>query len=309
MINRKHYLLIIICISLLAGVGIGASLSGSPFLPFRLQSANVYEKGLIGQGHAPKLPSSLDFAGEKVPLTDKETRERLDRELIVNIYRHGSTVLLLKKAAQWLPVMEHILKEEGVPLDFLYLCMAESDLNHVVSPSGAAGFWQFMKPTAVQYGMVVNEEVDQRYDIEKSTRAACNYLKDAYARFGSWTMAAASYNMGIAGLEKQIERQSSGNYYDLYLNTETSRYVFRILALKLIHQNAEKYGFFLQEEDLYEPYKYSKIQVDGAVASWVDFAKEHGTTYKHLRQHNAWIRDISLKNYEKKVYSVRILRN
>lgn len=294
---------------LLTGIGLGAGLADLQFLPFRLDKSRTYEKGLDGTGFAPKIPSELDFAGEKVPLNEREVRERLDRELIVNTYRHGSTLLLMKKAAQWLPVMEHILKEEGVPTDFLYLCMAESDLGHVVSPSGAAGFWQFMKPTAAQYGMLVNEEVDQRYDIEKSTHAACKYLKEAYAKFGSWTMAAASYNMGVMGLEKQTERQSFNNYYDLFLNTETSRYVFRILAIKLIHQNPEEYGFFVGEDDLYEPYKYSKIQVSGPVSSWVEFAKEHGTTYKHLRLHNAWIRDIALKNYEKKIYTVKIVRN
>jgi hypothetical protein len=303
--NKKLLLTAAIC--LLIGAGIGAGIQSS-YLPFRWDKSVTYDKGLQGQGHAPRIPSKLDFAGEKVPLDDREVRERLDREMIVNNYRHGSTILLLKKAAQWLPVMEDILKSEGVPTDFLYLCMAESDLGYVVSPSGAAGFWQFMKPTAAQYGLVVNEEVDQRYDIEKSTHAACKYLKSAYEKFGSWTMAAASYNMGMAGLEKSAERQNSKDYYDLFLNTETSRYVFRILALKLMHQNPEAYGFYLDEMDLYEPYKYSKQQVSGPVASWVDFAAEHGINYKQLRQHNMWIRDAALRNPERKIYTVRIIR-
>lgn len=306
-VQRKLMITAVVC--LLVGAGIGAGIQSATYLPFRFDKSKSFDKGLAGQGHAPRIPAQLDFAGEKVPLSDREVRERLDRELIVNTYRHGSTVLLLKKAAQWLPVMEPILKEEGVPLDFLYLCMAESDLGHVVSPSGAAGFWQFMKPTAQQYGLVVTEEVDQRYDIEKSTHAACKYLKSAYNKFGNWTMAAASYNMGMAGLEKSGERQGSSNYYDLFLNTETSRYVFRIMALKLVHQNPEAYGFFLEEEDLYEPYKYSKINVSGPVSSWVEFAKEQGINYKQLRQHNMWIRDAVLQNPERRIYSVKIIRD
>jgi membrane-bound lytic murein transglycosylase D len=304
--NKKNWIIASLC--LLVGAGIGAGIQSIRYLPFSWDQSLPYDKGLQGQGHAPRMPAQLDFAGEMVPLEDREVRERLDRELIVNTYRHGSTVLLLKKAAQWLPVMEDILRSEGVPTDFLYLCMAESDLGHVVSSSGAAGFWQFMKPTAAQYGLVVNEEVDQRYDIEKSTHAACKYLKSAYAKFGSWTMAAASYNMGMAGLEKSAERQGSGNYYDLFLNTETSRYVFRILALKLIHQQPEAYGYHLEKEDLYQPYKYAKQQVAGPVNSWVDFAVEHGINYKQLRQHNMWIRDAALRNPERRIYSVKIIR-
>lgn len=295
---------------LIAGIGIGAGVNNNlTFFPFKGSSAEPRGKGLNEQGHAPSLPATLDFAGEKVPLNDREVRERLDRELIVNTYRHGSSLLLFKKAAQWIPLMESILESEGVPTDFVYLCMAESDFGYVVSPSGAAGFWQFMKPTAEQYGLVVNDEVDQRYDVEKSTHAACKYLKSAYQQFGSWTMAAASYNMGMAGLLKSSEHQNSKDYYDLLLNTETSRYVFRILALKLIHQNQESYGYYLEKDDLYEPYHYAKVQVGGTVNSWVEFAQQNGINYKQLRQHNMWIRDKALRNPEKRIYSVKIIKN
>lgn len=300
-------LAIVAVASLAMGFGIGSAFqNASQYFAFNPKSGVTSDRSISGQGSAPKLPAKLDFAGEEVPLYDVEVRERLDRELIVNSYRHSSTILLLKKANQWLPTLEKILKEQGIPLDFLYLSMAESDLSHVTSPSGAARFWQFLKPTAIQYGLVVNDEVDERFDIEKSTYAACRYLRDSYNKSGSWTMAAAGYNMGMAGLDRQAERQGSRNYYQLYLNTETSRYVFRILALKLMHQNSADFGFNMESSDLYEPYKYKEVTVSGPVNSWVDFAVQNGTTYKEVRRHNAWIRDISMKNTEKRTYIVKI---
>lgn len=276
------------------------------FLPFSWGAAGANDNALTGPGHAPKLPAKMDFAGENIPLNDREVRERLDREVLINTYRHASTLLLIKKANQWSPIIDRILKEEDVPLDFKYLCMAESDLGYVVSPSGAAGFWQFMKPTASGYGLEVSEQVDQRYDVEKSTRAACKYLKSAYEKFGSWTMAAASYNMGMAGLAKSAENQGSSNYYDLLLNTETSRYILRIAAIKLIIEQPKQFGFFIEKDDLYEPFKYELAEVTGNVPSWVNYAKSKGISYKTLRIHNQWIRDASLANASGKTYVVKI---
>jgi hypothetical protein len=212
---------------------------------------------------------------------------------------------MLKRANRFLPTIEKVLKEEAVPDDFKYLCMAESSLDNVVSPAGAAGFWQFMKATGTQYGLLINAEVDERYNLEKATRAACKYLRDAKDKSGSWTAAAASYNMGLAGVNKQQALQGETAYYHLLLNTETSRYVQRIIALKIIHQNQKDYGFYLNQEDLYPELKSTTQQVTGAV-NWVSFAKENNTSYKLLRIYNPWIRDYSLVNKEKRAYDVKV---
>ena len=247
----------------------------------------------------------VSFAGEDVPLDDPEVRERLDRELTVNAYWQSSTIIMLKRANRFLPTIEKVLKEEAVPDDFKYLCMAESSLDNVVSPAGAAGFWQFMKATGTQYGLLINAEVDERYNLENATRAACKYLRDAKDKSGSWTAAAASYNMGLAGVNKQQALQGETAYYHLLLNTETSRYVQRIVALKIIHQNQKDYGFYLNQEDLYPELKSNTQQVSGAV-NWVSFAKENNTSYKLLRIYNPWIRDYSLANKEKRTYDVKV---
>ena len=192
---------------------------------------------------SPDFPDSFTFAGEEVPLRNFEVRERLDREIVVNTYWHSSTILMVKRAKRWLPVIEPILKEEGVPDDFKYIAMIESNLTNAVSPKGAKGFWQFLKYTGEKHGLEINKCVDEGYHIEKSTKAACSYLKNAYEMFGSWTLAAASYNMGEAGVEKQLERQKADNYYNLVLSDETSRYIFRAIAAKIIINDPEKYGF------------------------------------------------------------------
>lgn len=254
---------------------------------------------------AVKFPESISFAGEEVPLDDPEVRERLDRELTVNSYWQSSTIIMLKRANRFFPTIEKILNEEGIPEDFKYLCLAESGLDNVVSPAGAAGFWQILKTTATQYGLLVNSEIDERYDLEKATRMACAYLKIAKEKSGSWSAAAASYNMGIAGLNKQQTLQAETAYYHLWLNTETSRYVQRIIALKIIHQNQKDYGFYLNKEDLYPEWKYT-IQQVAAPTNWIDFAKQNNISYKLLRIYNPWIRDYNLVNKEKKTYDVKI---
>ncbi len=280
--------------------------SSNSYFPFIKSNAKQENLALpIQNAYAVKIPAKVSFAGEDVPLDDPEVRERLDRELTVNAYWQSSTIIMLKRANRFLPTIEKVLKEENVPDDFKYLCMAESSLDNVVSPAGAAGFWQFMKATGTQYGLLINAEVDERYNLEKATRAACKYLRDAKDKSGSWTAAAASYNMGLAGVNKQQTLQGETAYYHLLLNTETSRYVQRIVALKIIHQNQKDYGFYLNQEDLYPELKSNTQQVSGAV-NWVSFAKENNTSYKLLRIYNPWIRDYSLANKEKRTYDVKV---
>ena len=280
--------------------------STSQYFPFI--KANAKEENLalpLMSTYAVKIPATLTFAGENVPLDDIEIRERLDRELTVNAYWQSSTIILFKRANRWLPTIEKILKEEGVPDDFKYLCMAESALDNVSSPAGASGFWQFMKTTGTQYGLLINSEVDERYNLEKSTHAACKYLIAAKQTTGSWTAAAAGYNMGNVGINRQQSLQGDSDYYNLFLNTETSRYVQRILALKIIHQNQKDYGIYLTKDDLYTELKYTTQQVSAAT-NWVDFAKQNNTSYKLIRLYNPWIRDISLINKERRTYDVKI---
>ncbi len=305
--KNKKYITLVAGGCLALGFGLGSAFqNASQYVSFNLKQPVTADISVQSAGAAPKLPVKLDFAGENVPLNDVEVRERLDREIVVNTFRHSSTLILMKKANQWLPTLKKILKEQNIPEDFIYLSMAESDLSHVTSPSNASGFWQFLKPTATQYGLIVNDEVDERFDIEKSTYAACKYLRDSYDKLGSWTLAAAGYNMGMAGAGRQAETQGSNNYYDLYLNTETSRYVFRILALKLIHQNPGHFDYQIESSDLYEPYKYKEIEVSGAVNSWIDFARQNNVSYKELRRHNTWIRSTSMKNIAKNTFKVKI---
>lgn len=252
------------------------------------------------------LPEHADFCGEKMPLEITDVAERLDRELLVNSYWHSNTLLSIKRSRRWFPIIEEILKNNNVPDDFKYLSLIESGFTNAISPSGAVGFWQFLPETAKQYGLEVNEEVDERYNVEKSTEAACAYLKDAYTRFGSWTNVAASYNMGMGGVSKQQNRQGESNYYDLLLNEETSRYLFRIVALKEIINNADKYGFVVRPSDLYEPYTYKWATIEGSVDDFGTFAKEHGMNYKEFKLLNPWLRESFLKNKNKKEYKVKV---
>lgn len=242
------------------------------------------------QVYAVPFPDDMYFAGESVPMYDFEVRERIDREIIVNTYYQSASILHFKKAARWFPVIEKILAEEGVPDDFKYLAVIESGLANVISPAGAVGYWQLMKNTAIELGMTVNDVVDERYDVVKSTYAACKYLKNAYAEFGSWTMVAASYNMGINGLRKQVSQQGLEDYHGLYLNSETSRYIPRLLAVKEIMKNPKKYGYHFRDSHLYRPLKTKAIVVDTEVKDLVALAKANQITYKHLKVFNPWMR-------------------
>ncbi len=276
------------------------SASGTPSLPGK-------EDGLPPSRNCfVTLPPHIDFAGEPVPLNDQEVFERLDREVHVNTYFHSSTIQLVKLSSRWFPLIEKILHKNGVPDDFKYLAAAESGLRNVISTRGARGIWQLMPGTAKEYGLIVNREVDERYNIEKSTDAACQYLKKAYEKLGSWTLAAASYNMGMDGIESEMTRQEQNNYYNLLLNSETSRYMFRILALKTILSDPAKYGFCYDASDLYEPLQYKSITVDTAIHNLVHFAKQQNTSYKMLKYLNPWLRKNTLKEAEEQAFDIKI---
>src|SRR5699024_370108 len=271
-------------------------------------STSSEQKKVVGSYEikALPLPENVDFAGEKVPLQDPDIRRRMDRELLVNTYWQSNMLILLKRANQYFPIIEPILKEHGVPDDFKYLAVAESGLDQVVSPAGATGFWQFMKSTGKEYDLEINKNIDERYHIEKSTHAAAKYLLKSKERFGTWTLAAAAYNAGNRGIERQQERQEVENYYDLLLVPETSRYILRILALKEIMSTTHKYLFIFTEDDLYHQIPTHIVEVDSAVSNYAKFSKEFGINYKILKIHNPWLREAHLENKSKKKYQIEI---
>ncbi len=268
--------------------------------------SNENKNKITHEGTAYYFPTAVDFAGENTPLNIADVNERFDRELLVNANLHASTILILKRANRAFPIIEPILKKNGVPDDFKYLAVIESALLNAVSGSGAKGVWQFMPETAKEKGMEVNDCVDERYHLEKSTEAACKYLLTAKEKFGSWTLAAASYNGGMTGVNKQIEIQKVSNYYDLLLNDETSRYVFRILALKEIMKNPEKFGFAIPKQELYELFPTRKIEIDSTVNNLADLAISQGINYKILKIYNPWLRDSKLENKNRKKYCIEI---
>jgi hypothetical protein len=237
----------------------------------------------------PVVPMQVSFGSEIIDLSDIDMRERFDRELVVNNFWHSNTLFYFKRANRWFPIMKKILEEENVPTDFVYLAVIESGLDQVTSPSGAKGFWQFMAGTAKDYNLIVNDEIDERYHVEKSTRAAANYLKHAYNQFGSWVLAAAAYNRGKAGIERDMEYQYGSNFFDLHLNHETSRYVFRILAVKHIMEHPEDFGFILTNEVLYPEIKVKTITVDSSVEDLPKWATENGVNLKIVKKLNPWI--------------------
>ncbi|MDX9880749.1 MAG: lytic transglycosylase domain-containing protein [Prolixibacteraceae bacterium] len=253
------------------------------------------------------LPEELNFAGEQVPLERFDVTESLDRELLSNAYFHSQTIRFLKMAPRYFSIIDPILKENGVPADFKYLCLAESNFDErAVSPAGAVGLWQFMKNTATEYGLEINKEVDERYHIEKTTAAACKYLLESYQKYGSWALVAASYNAGRSFISNQAERQKTNGYYDLLLGEETARYVFRIMALKIIMENPEKYGFQVPDKEKYPVIETKTIGITGAVPNFADFAKQHSISYKMLKQFNPWLRESYLTNPSGKTYQVKI---
>jgi len=262
------------------------------------QKENNYYLGSY-QVKSPHIPEELFFCNEKVPIKNQDILERFDREIIVNTYFHSKAILILKRSNKYFPIIEKYLKEYQIPEDFKYLAIAESALENAISPAGAKGFWQFMSKTGKAYGLEINDLIDERYNLEKSTEAACKYLKKLYKQFGSWTLAAAAYNMGPNALSKQMKKQQVNNYYDLKLNNETSRYVFRIIAYKLIDKNPKLYGFNLKQEDLYPPLKTYNIEINKEISDLAKYAINIEQNYKIIKYLNPWILKNSIDATEK----------
>lgn len=255
---------------------------------------------------ALKIPEGVNFAGELVPIEKSDIRERMDRELLVNTYWQSNSLLLIKRAHKYFPIIEPILKKHGVPDDFKYLALIESGLLNVTSPAGAKGFWQIMKGTAQENGLEVNSNVDERYNIEKATEVACKYLNKSYKKFNAWTMAAAAYNAGNTGISRRLKSQRVASYYDLLLGEETSRYIFRIIAVKEIMKNPKNYGFKFDNEDLYKLDRTKTVKVDTVIKDIALFAQNLGVNYKELKIHNPWLRENKLNNSSRKLYEIKV---
>lgn len=256
--------------------------------------------------HDIALPDSLEFCGEQVPMDRFYVRESLERELLVNAHLHASTMLLLKRTARWFPVIEPIMQKNGLPEDFKYLAMIESALTNAVSPSKAVGFWQFLEGTGKEYNLEINKEVDMRYNQELETVAACKYLKESYRKFRSWITAAAAFNCGNGRINKTIEEQRVTSYFDMLLPNETERYVYRILALKLITEDPAKYGFHISDEGWYQPLQYKTITITESIPDLVDFAINNGTNLKMLKYFNPWLRGNSLTISAGNSYQIKL---
>ncbi|MDB2456782.1 lytic transglycosylase domain-containing protein [Flavobacteriaceae bacterium] len=267
---------------------------------------NTYGESEPSKVYALNVSDIYSFAGETVLLNESDLYERMDKELLVNTYWQSNMLLLIKRSSKYFPQIEKILEEEGVPEDFKYLAVIESGLENVRSPAGAKGFWQIMRSTGKEMGLEVNSNVDERYNIELSTRVACKYLKKAKAKLGSWTLAAASYNRGISGISRLLKKQQVDSYYDLLLNSETKRYVFRILAVKEILSRPKEYGFFFEEKDLYKAAPVTTIKVDTAITNIASFAKTMGMNYKQMKIFNPWLLQNHLNNKSRKLYEITI---
>ena len=287
------FVTLVVLLIVLSGSGEAISKDGQPAAPQNVRGIS--------------LQKSYSFAGEDMPLEKQDVYERLDRELLVNTFWHSSTILNIKRSAKYFPVIERILEAEGVPDDFKYLCVAESNLSNAISPAGAKGFWQFLESTGESYGMEINAYVDERYHLEKATRAACSYLKEAREEFGSWTLAAVSYNMGRFGLKKNMEQQRANNFYELNLNAETMRYIFRIVALKEIISHPKDFGIHLEARDYYAPFDdHHELKVDTTIADLAMFAEKYGASYRDLKYYNPWLINGQLPNSSRKMYEIKL---
>ncbi len=286
-------------------------LSLSALFIYALQDAPTdenFEKKLINDYnvYALQIPENLNFADEPMPLKDPDIYERMDKELLVNTYWQSNGLLMFKRAKKYFPIIEPILKKNGIPEDFKYLAVIESGLTNIVSPAGATGVWQIMPATGRENGLEVNDNVDERYNLEKATEVACKYLKKSKDELGSWTLAAAAYNAGNSGVSRRLKEQNVSDYYDLLLGEETGRYVFRIVALKEILNNPQKYGFNFREKDLYTNIPTYEVKVDTPVTDFTKFAEQYGINYKILKLHNPWLRDRMLYNKTGKTYTIEI---
>ncbi|MDP4291720.1 MAG: lytic transglycosylase domain-containing protein [Bacteroidota bacterium] len=250
------------------------------------------------------LPVKLDFAGEEVPMEYGFVHENLEREITVNTYWASATLLIMKRANRYLPLMEPVFKKYGVPEDMAYIAMIESQLANVISNAAAVGFWQFTRDAAVENGLEVSTEVDERYNVINATEAACKVMKASRDRLGSWTLAAAAYNAGRTRIITAVTDQNQHNFYHLYLNDETSRYIYRILALKIIMQNPQRYGFNLRNKDLYAPIPTEQIKVNNTIPDLNAFAIRNGVSYKTLKDFNPWLRQPKLTNKDKNSYTI-----
>jgi membrane-bound lytic murein transglycosylase D len=267
--------------------------------------AMVFVEGMNYAMPVP-LPDSANFAGEPVPMDIFYVREQLDRELTINTYWHSATILSIKRAARWFPVIEPILAKNGIPDDFKYLALIESGLMNVISPAGAVGFWQFLEKTGEEYGLVINKEVDERYHVVKATEAACAYLNKSYIKFGNWTLVASSYNAGQGRINETIDKQQVRNYYLMFLPEETSRYIFRILAIKNIYENPVTYGFKMEPGDLYKPLDTRSIKVSASIDDLPAFARQNNTTYRMLKELNPWLRSDKLTVRHKEEFEIAL---
>jgi len=256
--------------------------------------------------YALSAPKSVFFAGKEISLNEFDIAERYDRELLTNVYWQSQTLLMLKRANRYFPLIEKTLKSNNIPDDFKYLALAESGLQNVVSPAEAAGFWQFLDKTGKRYGLEITEQVDERYHLEKATEAACKYFKEAYNVLNDWSLVAASYNMGIEGVKRQIQNQGINNYYDLYLNTETARYLFRIISLKTIHQNPSKFGFYLAYNQQYKNIETVVVPVNISISNLQQWALNQQCNYKLLKILNPWLRKSFINVEPGKTYYLQL---
>ncbi len=307
--KRKNSLVFVFFIAgIVAWAGVFISASDKDELPEALPMAASSKKGYKIKSYP--IPENLTFAGENIPIQRFDVKEKFDRELVSNVYFHSNTILLIKRANRYFPIIEPILKANNIPEDFKYIAMIESGFQpRVVSPAGAAGIWQFLKATGREYGLEVNTYVDERYNVEKATEAACKYLQSGYDKFGSWSLTAASYNIGKTRIANEVERQNCGSYFDLLLPEETSRYVFRALALKQIMEGPANYGFTIHEQDLYPPLPCKEIVITTPITDMVEFASQHQTSYYMLKEFNPWLRDTYLTNASGKAYVIKLPDN
>ncbi len=271
-----------------------------------ISASKIIEDDKFENARFISLPKTLDFAGEQMPLSDTDVKERLDREIHINTYWHTNTILMIKRANRWLPVIEKELAAAGIPNDFKYLVAIETNFKNDTSPRNAVGFWQFLKASGKEQGLEITEEVDERYDPVKATQAAAKYLNHAYNKFDNWTLAAASYNRGVSGMIRAIEHQKERDYYSLLLNEETSRYIFRIVAAKLILTSPEEYGFILNPSELYSPFETYDIEVTQTIPSLVNWAQQHSISYRQLKRYNPWLRKDKLTITSGKKYSIKL---
>lgn len=285
----KRYLLYIIPIAVLCLLGIIFLSSNTT------EEAESKSPDVLSMTQSIDVPHEVEFAGEKLTLDRYDLYERYDREINSFAYLHSNTLLLIKKANRYFPIIEPILKQNNIPQDFKYLAVIESSLNHrAISSAGAAGLWQFMPKTAPSYGLEVTSEVDERYSIQKSTIAACKYFKQAYAKYGNWTSVALSYNAGQGRISGELDKQQAEDSLDLWLVEETSRYYYRMLAIKQIFENPYKFGFVIKANQLYKPIEFDEIEVTETISDLAAFAKDKKITYAQLKDFNSWLRDRKL---------------